>query len=101
MVFAKVAGGIEANLETEFEPELEPEPLLVRVRPFDLEGYHPQKHNLLDCGIRCFSDFILGVQEDLLLRESTSHLLSVAVEVYALFSSIPTCLYLHFLHCIF
>ncbi|GMP25250.1 hypothetical protein CsSME_00002207 [Camellia sinensis var. sinensis] len=76
----EAAGGIEANLEAEFELEVEPEPLPLRVHPFDPTTYHPRTHILPAGGIRRFSDFVLGVLEDLLLRETTSHVSSIAGE---------------------
>ncbi|KAL7258257.1 hypothetical protein ACSBR1_004389 [Camellia fascicularis] len=79
-VMAEEARGIEADLEAKFEPELEPEPLPVRVRPFDLERYHPHTHILPAGGIRHFCDFILDVPKDLLLREPASHLSLIDVE---------------------
>ncbi|GMQ06354.1 hypothetical protein CsSME_00050982 [Camellia sinensis var. sinensis] len=81
-VIAEATEGIEADLEVEFElePEPEPESLPVRVWSFDSETYHPRTHILPAGGIRHFSDFILGVSEDLLLWELTSHLSSIAVE---------------------
>ncbi|XP_028108186.1 protein MAIN-LIKE 2-like [Camellia sinensis] len=77
---SKAAQGIEANLEAEFEPKLEPEPLPLRVRPFDSTRYHLHTHILPPEQIRHFNDFAYGVPEDLLLREPASHLSSIAIE---------------------
>lgn len=63
-----IAGKAAHGIEAEFEPELELEPLPLRVCPFDLARYHPRTHILPAGGIRCFSDFVLGVPKDLLLR---------------------------------
>ncbi|KAL7208456.1 hypothetical protein ACSBR1_030241 [Camellia fascicularis] len=82
-VVAEVDGAteeIEADLKAEFAPEFEPKPLPLRVQPFDLATYHPHTHILPPRGIRCFSDFARGVLEDLLLRESDSHLSSSTTE---------------------
>ncbi|GMP71095.1 hypothetical protein CsSME_00029643 [Camellia sinensis var. sinensis] len=78
------AGGaaedIKADLEAEFAQEFEPEPLPLRVRPFDPATYHPCTHILLPRGIRRFNDFARGVPEDLLLRKPDSHISSSATE---------------------
>ncbi|KAL7259400.1 hypothetical protein ACSBR1_005324 [Camellia fascicularis] len=73
--------GIEDDLEAEFAPEFEPEPLPLRVRPFDPATYHPCTNILPPGSIRHFNDFTRGVPEDLLLRKPTSHLSSSATEV--------------------
>ncbi|KAL7208161.1 hypothetical protein ACSBR1_029996 [Camellia fascicularis] len=70
-----------ADLGADLKAEYEPEPLPLRVRPFDPVGYHPQTHILpTSRGIRCFTEFAHGALEDLLLREPDSHLSAIAVE---------------------
>ncbi|KAL7160906.1 hypothetical protein ACSBR2_041531 [Camellia fascicularis] len=76
----EAAQGIEADLEAEFAPKFEPEPLPLRVQPFDPERYHLYTHILPPGGIRRFSNFAHGVLKDLLLREPASHLSSSATE---------------------
>ncbi|GMP81200.1 hypothetical protein CsSME_00035990 [Camellia sinensis var. sinensis] len=71
---------LEAEFEAEFDSKVEPEPLPLGVRPFDLARYHPRTHILLAGGIRHFIDFSTNTPADLLLREPDSHLLAVVVE---------------------
>ncbi|XP_028104685.1 uncharacterized protein LOC114303733 [Camellia sinensis] len=70
------AKGIAADLEAEFASGLEPKPLSLGIRPFDLEAYHSGTHILLSGGIKHFSDFACGTPEDLLLREPDNTLFS-------------------------
>lgn len=77
----EAAKDIVADLEVELAPKLKPEPLLLRVRPFDPMTYHPRTHILSLGGIRHFNDFACDVPEGLLLREPDSHLSSSATEV--------------------
>ncbi|KAL7176305.1 hypothetical protein ACSBR2_029782 [Camellia fascicularis] len=71
--------GAPLELLLVFPPIAEIEELVV-AEPFDLATYHPYTHILPPKGIRCFSDFARGVPEDLLLRESDSHLSSSTTE---------------------
>ncbi|THG21242.1 hypothetical protein TEA_026893 [Camellia sinensis var. sinensis] len=78
------AGGaaedIEAELEAEFALEPEPELLPLGVQPSDPARYHSWTHILPPGGIRRFTEFIHGMLDDLLLKESAFHLSCLAVE---------------------
>ena len=79
------------------EPEVEPEPLPLSVRPFDPARYHPKTHIIpVAGGIHTFTDFDEGAPADLLLREMMSHLSAIAVEVRSLLFCSITFNYLHF-----
>ncbi|GMP95522.1 hypothetical protein CsSME_00044540 [Camellia sinensis var. sinensis] len=68
-------------VDFEVDIEAEQESLPLSIRPFDPARYHSQTHILLTTGgIRCFTDFIDDVPEDLLLREPESHLSTIAIE---------------------
>ncbi|GMP33963.1 hypothetical protein CsSME_00007050 [Camellia sinensis var. sinensis] len=66
--------GIVADFEAEFALGLEPEPLPLRIRPFDPVTYHPYMHMLATGGMMRFDDFTSGVPEDVLLRKPYFHL---------------------------
>ncbi|XP_028054444.1 preprotein translocase subunit SECY, chloroplastic-like [Camellia sinensis] len=80
------AGGaaedIEAELEAEFALEPEPELLPLGVQPSDPARYHSWTHILPPGGIRRFTEFIHGMLDDLLLKESAFHLSCLAVEEF-------------------
>ncbi|KAL7175893.1 hypothetical protein ACSBR2_029466 [Camellia fascicularis] len=70
----EAAEDLAADFEAEFALGLEPELLLLRMRPFDPTTYHPPTHMMALRGMMCFDDFVDGMVEDTLLREPDSHL---------------------------
>lgn len=82
----EVAEGIAADFEAKFAPGLEPEPLPLRIRLFDLVTYHLRTHMLALGGMMYFDDFIGGMPDDVLLKETHSHISYGASMVQTLFS---------------
>ncbi|KAL7189845.1 hypothetical protein ACSBR1_039472 [Camellia fascicularis] len=72
---------VELAADFAAEPEVEPQPLPLSTRPFDPARYHPETHIIpVAGGIHTFTNFDEGAPDDLLLRESMSHLSTIAVE---------------------
>ena len=91
---------VELAAEFAAEPEVEPQPLPLDVRPFDPAVYHPEPHIIpVAGGIHTFTDFDEDVPDDLLLRELMSHLSAIAVEVPSLLFCNITFDRLYFLRC--
>ncbi|KAL7176312.1 hypothetical protein ACSBR2_029789 [Camellia fascicularis] len=64
------------GIETEdiFPPILELELPPLAERPFNVATYQPRTHALTLSGILLFEGLLLGIDEDILLREPTEHL---------------------------